>query len=101
MIASFINSLTTYNRATDSFEYGTRIYRNENAIKKKFVSLNRLYKSYIVIDIDKPNATYLFEEKNLPVPTIITINPENGHCHYLYELRTPVIYTESARRRPQ
>lgn len=101
MIADFINSLTTYTRATDAFEFGTQIYKKDNAIKKKFVSLNRLYKSYIVIDIDKPNATFLFEENNLPVPTIITINPKNGHCHYLYELRTPVIYTENARRRPQ
>ena len=101
MIAEFINSLTNYTRATDSFEFGTQIYKKDNAIKKKFVSLNRLYKSYIVIDIDKPNATFLFEENNLPVPTIITINPKNGHCHYLYELRTPVIYTENARRRPQ
>lgn len=101
MIADFINSLTTYTRATDSFDFGTQIYKKENALKKKFVSLNRLYKSFIVIDIDKPNSTYTFEEKNLPVPTIITINPKNGHCHYLYELRTPVIYTENARRRPQ
>jgi len=101
MIHNFINSLPNYIRATDNFEYGTQIYRKENAIKKKFVSLNRLYKSFIVIDIDRPNATYIFEDKNLPVPTIITINPINGHCHYLYELRTPVIYTENARRRPQ
>lgn len=101
MIQNFINSLPNYTRATDDFEYGTQIYRKENALKKKFISVNRLYKSHIVIDIDIPNSTFLFEEKNLPVPTIITTNPINGHCHYLYEIKTPVIYTENARRRPQ
>ena len=101
MIQDFINSLPNYTRATDDFEYGTQIFRKENALKKKYISVNRLYKSHIVIDIDIPNSTFLFEEKNLPVPTIITINPSNGHCHYLYEIKTPIIYTENARRRPQ
>jgi len=29
-------------------------------------------------------------DENLPCPTIIVINPENGHGHYYYLLRTPV-----------
>lgn len=101
MVSDFIDSLTTYTRATDNFDFGTQVYKKENAIKKKYVHLNMLYKSYIVVDIDKPNSAFIFEEKNLPAPTIIIVNPNNGHCHYLYELNTPVIYTEEARRRPQ
>lgn len=101
MIESFIDSLTEYTRATDNFDYGTQVYTKGNSLKKKWISLNRLYKSFIVIDIDEPQSTFRYEERNLPTPSIITINPKNGKCHYLYKLNTPVIYTEEGRRRPQ
>jgi len=101
MLANFTDSLPRKIRCTDNFLDGTKFRNKSNAIKFRYIEHNQLYKKYIVIDIDKPSSAFLFEEKNLPVPTIITINKENGHSHYLYELRSPVIYTEAGRRRPQ
>jgi Replicase family len=40
-------------------------------------------------------------EANLPPPTIVTINPENKHCHMLYRTIAPVADTKNARSKPQ
>lgn len=101
MFNSLIDSLPTKIRSTDDFNEGVKYQKRENALQKKYIELNQLYKKFIVIDIDIPNAVYSFEESNLPPPTYIVINPSNSHCHYQYELNTPVYYTENSRRRPQ
>lgn len=101
MFDSLINSLPEKVRCTDNFEEGTKYQKKENALQKKYIEFNQLYKKYIIIDLDYPNSAYAFEELNLPPPTIITINPINTYSHYKYELNTPVYYTENARRRPQ
>lgn len=101
MLNNFIEALPEKVRSTDDFEYGTKFRKKSNALKHRYVETNQLYKKYIILDIDEPGSAYWWEEKNLPPPTIIIINPINSHCHYLYELKTPVYYTEEARRAPQ
>lgn len=112
MFESFIEALPDKVRSTDDFEeYGTRFRKKKNALQYRYVELNQLYRKYIVLDLDEPKndnlkknnlgAAFLWEEKRLPPPTYIIINPENAHCHYLYELRVPVYYTEHAHRAPQ
>ena len=98
---NFINHLQEKVRSTDDFDYGTKFRKKSNALKHRYVEANQLYKKYIILDIDEPSSAYWWEEKNLPPPTIIIVNPVNSHCHYLYELNTPVYYTEEARRAPQ
>jgi hypothetical protein len=97
----FIESLPEKVRSTSNWEDGTKFRTKRNALKDKYIEHNQLYKKYIPVDIDREQSAYAFEELNLPIPTIITINPDNTHCHYLYELNTPVIYTENGRRKPQ
>ena len=94
MLDCFIDSLPNKVRCTDDFEEGTKFRLKSKALNFKYLETNQLYKKFICIDIDKPRSAYLWEEKNLPPPSIITVNPENGHSHYLYGLKTPVIYTE-------
>ena len=65
------------------------------------MELNQLYKKYIVLDLDIPGSAFLWDDLGLPPPTIVTVNPINAHCHYLYELVTPVIYTPAGRAAPQ
>lgn len=101
MFNSFIEALPEKVRSTDDFEYGTRFRKKENALKYRYVEANQFYKKHIILDIDEPGSAYWWEERNLPPPTIIIVNPINSYCHYLYELKTPVYYTENAKRAPQ
>lgn len=101
MLDNFIDSLPLKVRSTDWFEEGTRFRKRENALSYRYVELNQLYKKFIALDIDKPKAAFLWEDYGLPPPTHVIVNPDNAHAHYLYELRTPVYYTEQSHRAPQ
>ena len=101
VIERFIKHLPEKVQSTDDFEYGIKYRKKEKALNYIYIGLNHLYRKYIVIDIDKPQSAFLWEEKKLPPPSIITINPKNTHCHYLWEIKTPVIYTENGRVKPQ
>lgn len=101
MIEQFIESLPEKVRCTDSFENGTKHRKKNNALSYPYIEHNQLYKKYIAIDVDMPGSAFLWEKHGLPPPTFIVVNPKNSHCHYLWQLRTPVIYTEGGRRKPQ
>lgn len=101
MFTSFIEALPEKVRSAEFKDEGTRFRKREKALAYRYVELNQLYKKFIALDIDAPGSAYRWDERGLPPPSIIVINPENTHCHYLYELRTPVYYTEEARRAPQ
>lgn len=101
MYASFIQALPDKVRSAEFKDEGTKFRKREKALGYRYVELNQLYKKFIALDIDTPGSAYLWDEHGLPPPTIVVVNPENAHCHYLYELNTPVYYTEEARRAPQ
>lgn len=101
MLNAFINALPDKVRSTDDFQYGCKFRKKSIALQHLYVELPQFYKKYIALDIDKPGAAFFWDSKRLPPPTFVIVNPENAHCHYLYELRTPVYYTEQARRAPQ
>ena len=87
--------------STDQLDVGCKYRRKHIALRKRYIALNQFYRQYIALDIDKPASAFLWEDVKLPPPTHVVINPENTHCHYLYGLKTPVIYTEAGRRAPQ
>ncbi|MDP1521667.1 MAG: replication initiation protein [Methylotenera sp.] len=101
MFDSFIDSLPEKVRSTNSFEYGTKFRTKESALNYKYIEVSQYLKKQIIIDIDRPGAAHDWEDRNLPAPSWIAINPENAHCHYCYQLNTPVVYTEAGRRAPQ
>ncbi len=101
MLASFIDSLPEKVRSTDDFQYGCKFRKKDKALEHLYVELPQSYKKYIALDIDKPGGAYFWDSVGLPPPTFVMVNPENAHCHYLYELNTAVYYTEQARRAPQ
>lgn len=94
--------------STDDFEWGTKYRKKAASLEHKYIQLNQLYKKYLVVDIDEDRreSVFCYEELGLPTPSIITINtrPKNGRFntpHFLWELKTPVIYTEAGRSAPQ
>lgn len=100
----FADSLYRAPICTDDFAEGTKNRAKEDALQRKYIGLNRAYRAYIVVDIDRadPGATaFYWHDKNLPPPTIVATNPENGHCHYFYRLNTAVCFTQAGRKHPQ
>lgn len=86
---------------TNDFSEGTKFRKREKVDQFAYCGLNPMYRSYLSFDLDMPGSAFRFEDAHLPPPTIITINPENAHCHMLYRLVTPVAFTKNARSGPQ
>lgn len=102
IIETFNNHLLEKVWCTNSFEDGLKVRSREKAIDFNYIGLNKPLTKYISLDIDRgSDSTYMFETKNMPLPTIITINPESGNCHYLYGLKNPVSFYENSRTKPQ
>ncbi|MDA8092438.1 MAG: replication initiation protein [Betaproteobacteria bacterium] len=86
---------------TNDFNDGTLFRKRAKVDQFAYCGLNPVYRSYLSFDIDHKGSAFQFDERNLPPPTIITVNPENSHCHYLYHLKTPVAYHDNSRSKPQ
>lgn len=86
---------------TNDFEEGTKFRKREKVRDFAYCGLNPMYRHYLSFDLDKPASAFRYEAVGLPPPTIVTINPVNTHCHYLYQLKTPVAYHEGSRSSPQ
>jgi hypothetical protein len=100
-LQDFYNHLNTAVLTTNDFADGTRYRKREKVAQFAYCGLNPMYRSYLSLDLDFPGAAHRFEELHVPVPTIVTTNRANGHCHYLYRLVTPVAYHDKARSQPQ
>lgn len=101
MFDSFIEALPQKVRCSDDLEYGTEYQKKEKALAFPYIELNQFYKKFIALDIDIPGSFELWDDKGLPPPSIIIVNPVSTHTQYFYELKSPVYYTENARRSPQ
>jgi len=86
---------------TNDFEEGTKFRKREKVDQFAYCGLNPMYRHYLSFDLDIPGSAFRYEDVGLPPPTIITINPVNAHCHYLYQLKTPVAYHVNSRPKPQ
>ncbi|QJP72080.1 replication initiation protein [Burkholderia glumae] len=101
MIEELIKSLPNKVSSTDNFEDGTRYRKRDKALGYRYIEHNQLYKKFVIVDVDSPGGAFLWEDLNLPAPSLVTISPDSGRCHYLWGLKTPVIYTDGGRRSPQ
>lgn len=97
----FADSLYPRPLCTDDFADGVQRRAKSDAMTKRLVGLNQSYRSYIVVDIDDCPSAFRWEERHLPPPSIVAVNPANGHCHYYYRLNTPVCFTKGGRKHPQ
>ena len=100
-LQDFYTHLNEAVMTTDDFTEGTRFRKREKVAQFSYCGLNPMYRAYMSFDLDFPGAARRFEDVQVPVPTIITTNRVNGHCHYLYRLVTPVAFHESSRTEPQ
>jgi len=68
-----------------------RIRKLDVALKKRYIQFNPPnWKSIIAVDVDRAVTDDECKNAGLPPPTWISINPKNGHAHYIWVLISPV-----------
>jgi len=97
----FLNRLPRRPYCADDLTHGLHIRPAETALKHRHIQPNApLEVAWLVFDLDFVGAAFAWEKANLPPPTITVSNPENGHAHLFYGLRTPVGMSDAAREAP-
>jgi hypothetical protein len=87
--------------SNDLSAYGLKIRNQAHALKHTHIQYNPPPAvAWLVFDIDRPGAQNDWYDQGLPPPAWISTNPENGHCHIAYGIKTPVTRTNSARIEP-
>jgi hypothetical protein len=59
--------------------------------KANYIQLPTQKRKYIALDLDYEFAGEAWSNDILPEPTVVIINRENSHAHYLYEIENPVV----------
>jgi hypothetical protein len=78
-----------------------RIHKQSSALALPYLQLNRPgMVTWLVFDVDRPEAAMAWEAASLPPPTFIAGNQENGHAHIGYALAGPVCTTSAAKLQP-
>ncbi len=96
--ASFIDAMLRYPRCAPAKDAPRQRLHRDDALKFPHIQLNsRGRKAFLVFDVDRAGAAFSWEEAGLPAPTVIVVNPENGHAHLIYQLAAPVYYNSAHR----
>lgn len=86
---------------TDWLESGLQIRNATTATRKKYIQVNPPWlRSFLVFDIDRPQAAVAWQDANLPEPFWTSQNPENGHAHLCFALDAPVLLGHHDRQHP-
>lgn len=77
---------------TDDLGEGLRIRPLQTAFTRRYLQQNPPHlRSWLVFDIDRPDAAYAWYDIHLPEPTWVAQNLDNGHAHIAYGLSVPVL----------
>ena len=83
---------------SDDLGRGVIIRPKRTAIQKPYIQHNPpCLVSSLVFDIDRQDAYFAWSDANLPTPTWIAKNRQNGHAHIGYMLLAPVCTTHRAK----
>lgn len=86
---------------TDELQFGVRIAGKERAILAKYIQFNQPHAMFwLGFDVDRPGAAIDWSDRNAPAPTLTIMNPENGHAHLLYALKTAVRTAPDGKMKP-
>lgn len=79
----------------------TVIRSQKHAIRYPQIQINSPFSwKIMVFDVDHQNAAFVWEDVGLAAPNLIVQNPDNGHCHLFYVLKTPVATYDTAKMKP-
>ena len=78
-------------RCTDDFAYGTRVLPKAAALRRRHIEPQPPWVHlWLPFDYDHDASWCAADEAGLPAPSILAVNPKNGHGHLLYGLRVPL-----------
>lgn len=86
---------------TDSPKQGQYICARDVALTHSHIQPNTAgLVRWLCFDIDRMDASVRWEDRHAAPPTLVMMNPANGHAHYAYALAVPVPRTQLARIKP-
>ena len=96
--ADFYEKLPKKPYCSDDLGHGVIIRPKSTAIQKQYIQHNPpCLITSLVFDIDRSDAYFAWSDANLPTPTWIAKNRQNGHAHIGYMLLAPVCTTHRAK----
>ncbi|MDV7624094.1 replication initiation protein [Acinetobacter baumannii] len=102
-LEQFTNNIPNKPYCSDDLNYGVRILPKQIALLKRYIQPNHpYYTHFFVFDLDYSTAyiDYFYSMIGVPTPNLIVENPENGHAHYVYQLKTPIYNTDASKPKP-
>ena len=88
---------------SDQLDLGLQIRPKHLALLKRYIQPNHpYYTHFFVFDLDYPTAyvDLFYSMVGVPIPNLIVENPDNGHAHYVYQLKTPIYQTNASNDKP-
>jgi len=86
---------------SDDLYFGVRIAGKERAILAKYIQFNQPHAMFwLGFDVDRLGAAIDWSDRNAPAPTLTITNPENGHAHLLYALKTSIRTAPDGKMKP-
>jgi len=86
---------------SDDLHFGVRIAGKELAILAKYIQFNQPHAMFwLGFDVDRIGAAIDWSDRNAPAPTLTITNPENGHAHLLYALKTSIRTAPDGKMKP-
>lgn len=102
-LEQFTNNIPNKPYCSDDLNYGVRILPKQIALLKRYIQPNHpYYTHFFVFDLDYSTAyiDFYYSMIGVPTPNLIVENPENGHAHYVYQLKTPIYNTDASKPKP-
>lgn len=85
----------------NDFSFGLRIASKETAVLAKYIQYNQPHAQFwLGFDVDRLGAAMDWSDRHAPPPNFAIMNPENGHAHLLYGLKTAIRTAPDGRIKP-
>ena len=100
-LALFNDRLPNKPYFSDDLYFGVRIAGKERAILAKYIQFNQPHAMFwLGFDVDRAGAAIDWSDRNAPAPTLTITNPQNGHAHLLYALKTSIRTAPDGKMKP-
>ena len=85
---------------SDDLHFGVRIAGKERAILAKYIQSISLTLCSGWASTRSRRAAIDWSDRNAPAPTLTITNPDNGHAHLLYALKTSIRTAPDGKMKP-